>query len=435
MKNGIRKLIFLMIIISFVNSVYDVYLLVNLYNTRKEYGVILNKYSEDEERIYHLEKDMYYMQSLTLAQLVTVEDAIPAIEEQIENVNTEIRSLMRELEKQMETAEEKQIYHELYANYVSYKGEQELVYDIRNSDSLKTAHYYVNTVLQTKLTEMNNSLEQLTEIADYKINEIKTDLYANNRVTSIILTVIAAISILVMAGFTVYFVKYSGFILESFDIERQKYQNDVMNMQTKTIEGMAELVEGRDQDTGNHVKNSAVLVGMLAGELAKNDKYSSVITPEYIDILRRVAPLHDIGKIVISDTILLKPGKLTAEEYEIMKKHTVEGGRLVKKILEDIETEEHVKMASDIAMYHHEKWDGRGYPEGLSGEDIPLAARIMAVADVFEALISKRCYKDAFSVDEAYAIIEQESGSHFDADIVNAFVTLRPQIEKYLKEG
>lgn len=141
-----------------------------------------------------------------------------------------------------------------------------------------------------------------------------------------------------------------------------------------------------------------------------------------------------MGKIVVSDTILLKPARLTKDEFERMKVHTVEGGRIVEQILSDIETPERVKIAQDIATYHHEKWDGSGYPFGLSGEDIPLCARIMSVADVFDALTSVRCYKEAYSLQSAYDIIESESGKQFDPNIVKAFFELKPGISDYLQQ-
>lgn len=143
----------------------------------------------------------------------------------------------------------------------------------------------------------------------------------------------------------------------------------------------------------------------------------------------KAAPLHDIGKINISDTVLNKPGRLTAEEFEIIKTHSAEGGKIIRQTLTNIESEEYLKMAEDMAMYHHEKWNGSGYPAHLAGEQIPLAARIMAVVDVFDALTSKRVYKDAFSIDKAFQIMEESSGSHFDPAIVGEFLSMRDEIE------
>ncbi|MDY3854471.1 MAG: HD domain-containing protein [Butyribacter sp.] len=170
-------------------------------------------------------------------------------------------------------------------------------------------------------------------------------------------------------------------------------------------------------------------------ELAKDSAYQEQIDEEYIDNLYKAAPLHDIGKIKIPDAILQKPGKLTTEEFDVMKTHTTEGGRIIDQTIGKIEEGSYIDTAHDVAKYHHEKWDGNGYPEGLSGNEIPLSARVMAVADVFEALISERCYKKAFSLDKAYEIIQEGRGTQFDPVIVDVFVRLRPEVEKYLKKS
>ena len=139
-------------------------------------------------------------------------------------------------------------------------------------------------------------------------------------------------------------------------------------------------------------------------------------------MMQTLAPMHDIGKVVVSDKILCKPGKLTFEEFEEMKKHAVSGGRIVRKVLDGVADDEYISFASDIATYHHERWDGKGYPMGFCGEEIPMSARIMAIADVFDALISKPCYKEAVSREDAFRIIEEESGTHFDPNLVAVFL-------------
>ena len=144
--------------------------------------------------------------------------------------------------------------------------------------------------------------------------------------------------------------------------------------------------------------------------------------------------MHDIGKITTPDDILRKPGKLTEEEFEIMKKHAEEGGKIIKSTMSYIEENEYVDIAYDVAVYHHEKWNGKGYPEGLKETEIPLGARIMAVADVFDALTSERCYKKPVGIDEAFDIIRDSAGTHFDKDIVDVFMELKPEVRKILGE-
>ena len=149
----------------------------------------------------------------------------------------------------------------------------------------------------------------------------------------------------------------------------------------------------------------------------------------------KAAPLHDIGKIKISDSILNKPGRLTPEEFDVIKTHTIEGAKIIEQTLRNIENNDYIETAEQMALYHHEKWNGTGYPMGLAGEQIPLCARIMAVVDVFDALTSKRVDKDAFSVDKAIDILKESSGSHFEPKLVDEFIKIRSKIEKVFEEN
>ena len=159
----------------------------------------------------------------------------------------------------------------------------------------------------------------------------------------------------------------------------------INRIQETVIVGMANLIESRDGSTGKHVKNTQMYVRMISKELQKRQLFAGQLTDSYIDDVCKAAPLHDVGKIKISDAVLQKPGKLTPEEYEVIKLHTTYSRKIIQNIIGDVEDEHYVKIVEDIAMYHHERWDGTGYPTGLAGDRIPLAARIMAVADVFEA--------------------------------------------------
>ena len=205
--------------------------------------------------------------------------------------------------------------------------------------------------------------------------------------------------------------------------------------QWEVIESMASLIESRDGNTGDHIKNTAKYVSVIANEMLRMHLHPDIITEKYVDIIVKVAPLHDVGKIKVSDVILNKPGKFTPEEYEIMKNHAAYGGEIVEAVLGKNADAQMVQIAKDIARYHHEKWDGNGYPEGKAGEDIPLSARIMAVADVFDALVSKRVYKDPFSVEKAFEIIQEEAGKQFDAEIVRVFMKKKQEILKQLNEN
>jgi putative two-component system response regulator len=208
-------------------------------------------------------------------------------------------------------------------------------------------------------------------------------------------------------------------ILEEKVVQRTAQLNELQDV---AMVAMGALAESRDPETGNHIRRTQHYMKILAIELAKQDKYKEFLTPENITSLYKSAPLHDIGKVGIEDSILLKPGKLTDEEFEEMKRHTTYGRDALASAEQSMDVADNfLVFAKEIAYSHQEKWDGSGYPEGLSGEDIPFSARLMAVADVYDALISKRVYKPAFSHEKAVAIIEEGRGSHFDPDMVDAF--------------
>ena len=203
----------------------------------------------------------------------------------------------------------------------------------------------------------------------------------------------------------------------------------IMHMKDMLILGMADMVESRDQNTGGHIKRTSAVVNVFAARL-RQDHEQFHFEKEFLKQVEKAAPMHDLGKIAIDDVVLRKPGKYTDAEYAQMKRHPAEGAKIVENILHGVEDDSFVQVAKNIALYHHEKWDGKGYPTGLSGTDIPVEARIMALADVFDALVSKRCYKDAFTYDKAFSIIEESLGEHFDPELGKAFIACRPQLEE-----
>lgn len=208
----------------------------------------------------------------------------------------------------------------------------------------------------------------------------------------------------------------------------------IANMQHGLIYIMADLVESRDKNTGDHVRKTAAYVKLILELLKENNLYPEYITDEFIEDVCNSAPLHDVGKIVISDVILNKPGRLTDEEFAIMKKHTTAGQEIIESAMELTGDAGYLSEALNLATYHHEKWDGSGYPEGRKGEEIPLSARIMAVSDVFDALVSVRSYKKPFTFDEAMKIIEEGIGTHFDPVIAKIFVENRDRVREIAEE-
>ena len=209
-------------------------------------------------------------------------------------------------------------------------------------------------------------------------------------------------------------------ILEE-EVARRLAENDLT--QKASIRALAHLAEVRDPETGNHILRTQEYVRRMAIGLRKHPRFSAILTENYIDLLARSAPLHDIGKVGIPDHILLKPGKLTPDEWAVMKTHAKLGSDAIEMAEQDIEMSlPFLSAAKEIAHWHHEKWDGSGYPDGLAGNAIPISARLMAMADVFDALISVRVYKPAMSPDEARQIILAGRGKHFDPDVTDAFL-------------
>lgn len=201
----------------------------------------------------------------------------------------------------------------------------------------------------------------------------------------------------------------------------RKIQNDI-------IISMASIVENRDNNTGGHIKRTSDVVNIFVEHLLENNMFAA-LTPEIGRCIIKAAPLHDFGKIGVPDVILNKPGKFTDEEYKQMQTHSDKGAVIVARILQSADDLTFKNIAVNVAHYHHEKWDGTGYPTGIKGAEIPFEARVMALADVFDALVSKRVYKEKFSYDKAFAIIEESGGSHFDPELCSAFLECRPQLE------
>lgn len=214
------------------------------------------------------------------------------------------------------------------------------------------------------------------------------------------------------------------------EAEVQRRTVETRQIQDVTIQAMASLAETRDSDTGNHIRRTQNYVRALAQKLQAHPVLGADLPDAFVEALYKSAPLHDIGKVGIPDNILLKPGRFTPEEFEIMKTHTTLGRRAIESAERQLGLEvDFLRHAKDIAYYHQEKWDGSGYPEGISGTAIPLSARLMAVADVYDALISRRVYKEGMPHAKAVDIIREGRGSHFDPDIVDAFLMLEDEFQ------
>ena len=216
---------------------------------------------------------------------------------------------------------------------------------------------------------------------------------------------------------------------EELQIEVDKQTNHIVEMHDNLIMSMAMMVESRDNSTGGHIRRTSEGVRILIDEIKKGNELE--LSDEFCKCIIKAAPMHDIGKIAVDDVILRKPGRFNDEEFEKMKIHSAEGARIVHEILKETDDEAFKKIAENVAHFHHERWDGSGYPDRLKGEEIPLEARIMAIADVYDALVSKRVYKESMSFEEADRIIMEGMGTQFDAKLKPYYIKARPRFEAY----
>lgn len=214
----------------------------------------------------------------------------------------------------------------------------------------------------------------------------------------------------------------------------EKQLQRITQLQQDIIFTMANLIESRDGTTGEHVRRTSIYTDMLIRRMKEKDIYAEELTSEFVDYMHKAAPMHDIGKITVSDIVLQKPGKLTDEEYTMIKNHTVAGGKMIRENMSSLVEPGFIEIACDVATYHHEKWNGRGYPEGKSGTDIPLSARILAVTDVFDALVSKRQYKAGMSLEQAFEIMAKDRGESFEPIILDTFFDMGEELNEVMKD-
>lgn len=213
---------------------------------------------------------------------------------------------------------------------------------------------------------------------------------------------------------------------ENPSIRRLTVYNDSM------VEGFATMVENRDDNTGGHIRRTRAYVNLMLHKMRHDKRYEGIVNKDYLVNVSNAAPLHDIGKIATPDRILQKPGKLTDEEYAVMKEHAARGGEIILNTFKDIDSPEFQKIAYEVARFHHEKYNGKGYPDGLSGEQIPLHARVMAIADVFDAVSQKRCYREAIPINQCFDIIAKGSATDFDPYLTQMFLGSRAEIEQLM---
>lgn len=442
MKKAPLRILIIVLIAGIVSTAGSFVLSYYMNSLVEEHNIIMKEYVKNGEYTKEI-STLLYRHHAILGHVLTDEGRLlQSYEEQEKELREDLKELLIELCDRMPPGEYEQLFHVMYSNYCSYERNVSKLLSFCDDGSYDMALYYYNEVLIGFLVKIDSNLDALDEYTQHAIHaaQLKMD---NNIENSHIVQLICVITVALLSVFSVYYCVRITKGLDDYKVYLEKQlerkQEDLVNnnkrvirLQNGIIVGMANLIESRDANTGEHVKKTSVYVKMIAEAARERGIYADELTDEYIERLTKAAPLHDVGKVVIPDRILLKPGKLTDEEYEIMKNHSKYGGEIVKTIFEDVEDKEFIEMAGKIAMYHHEKWDGTGYVRGLKGYEIPLAARIMALADVFDALVSKRCYKEPFSMDEAFKIIEESAGTHFDPKLAGVFLDIRNEIENYL---
>ncbi|MCR4736516.1 MAG: HD domain-containing protein [Treponema sp.] len=394
------------------------------------------------EQVFEVESDVEELRSLLYKyeyNMTTVLSSSESTQDEtlreLSETELEIRNQLfihGELLKSLEKGSLKAVlFRSVNDDILKYLNFNVVLLSMKGVESPGAIKEFTNNNIIPLMDSVNESINSLSSLSKSFIEESKEEMnsYLNrSKFLSFVGFIIIIISIVIS-------IIYSYRVLKDLE-EKNKYfksksevsEQRIYEIQNNTIMGIADLVESRSGETGLHVKRTSHFVNMILLQAKKRGKWADILTDQYIDYVTRAAPMHDLGKIVISDTILNKPGKLTAEEFEIMKTHAAAGGRIVHDIIGGVAEKDYVDIAADIANYHHEKWNGKGYPTGRKGEEIPLCARIMAVADVFDALIAERCYKKPMSYEDAFALIENEAGEHFDPEVVELFLELKDEI-------
>lgn len=395
--------------------------------------------------IHSISKNVSEEQSISaLFVLSTEEEFLPEYSERELELHYSIIEELNVFEKRMKGRTELyQTFHDIDSLCSDIFSKIEIAMTLRKNGFKEAAERYISKDLQNSFFQVNGYLVSITEQINADIASVQRSMMYYTRISNTVVAVDISILILTVLCLIIVCVN----LTDKLEMNKDKLQEEVSKktekiiaqakhlqyIQEQTILGMANIIESRDSETGEHVMRTSQYVEVLANAALEYGYLPEILTSHYIDILKRVAPMHDIGKIAVSDAILKKPAKLTPEEFEKIKIHTTVAERIIFTVLGKIETEEYVKTAIDVAKSHHERWDGNGYPNHLKGEAIPLSARIMAIADVFDALVSERCYKKAVPPEEAFEIISESSGTHFDPILVDLFLKKKDEVLKIME--
>lgn len=365
-------------------------------------------------------------------------------EEEAALLRQDIMDKLEEMNESISVNEKEQLFHTVYSSAISYFSDAQNVFQMSREGNSATAKYYVTSYLTDFIDEFTEDIDIMDGYIAEEMNETGQKMEQSigmaelsEEVCIVCMCLVMGMCIILCVSITSRLEKYKNLLVEENERKTQtliRHNRKMIAIQENAIIGMADLIENRDQDTGEHVKRTSRYVELLTRAAQKAGYCRDILTDNYVELLIKAAPMHDIGKIAVPDAILRKPGRLTDEEFDAMKKHTTAGARIIVNVMSNIEEKDYVDIATQVAVAHHEKWDGSGYPNGIKGSDIPIGARIMAVADVFDALVSKRCYKEAMPLDKAFGIIMESGGSHFDPELSRLFCGIRGEVEAVLEE-
>lgn len=441
---GIPLKVFIMVLTASIIGIIGVVILKgDIDKLSQNYREIIEEHNVNRSYMEEISQKLYQHRSIIAAHVASKEEKdFIKFEEEETLLRKQLEDLLTRFRDRMTGNEREQMYHKVYSDYRSYIQNVTVTLQLSRENSTETAIFYLTGQMSDFLESVNTNLSNLEQLTIKEMDSAKQrmDSYIQySKISTVGCIVMISITMLVCLIYCVTITSHLNLYKKNLEDEIrqknlsiQKHNEKMLSLQDNIITGMANLIESRDGDTGEHIKRTSFYVGLLAHALQKKGLYPDILTDAYIELLVKAAPMHDIGKIAVPDHILQKPGRLTPEEFETIKLHACKGGKIVREVLGSIEEKEYVEIAADVAAFHHEKWNGSGYNKGLAGEDIPLSARIMAVADVFDALVSKRCYKEALPVDEAFDEIERSSGTHFDPRLVTVFLGLRDEITEYL---
>lgn len=407
----------------------------------ENYRVVMDEHVEKREVMSQI-LTLIYKHRLVMADclLVTDKEKSEMLEQEEREIGEQLQKELADFGERMRGDEREVLYHTLYSSFQSYLKKVLVVQQLYDDGSVKAASEYISDNVIESTIQINENIQKLDELLVTEMSDAR-----ENMESYVILiqrtSVICAIMIILAVGLCLFYCVKVTITLEkqrkglAQEVARQteqlqQHSDKMLDIKDQTIIGMANLIENRDGDTGEHIKRTSKYVEMIARAAKKIGYCRGTLTDRYIELLVKAAPMHDVGKIVVPDHILKKPGKLTDEEFGEIKRHAAEGGRIVKEVLGNIEDHDYVEIAAQIAEGHHEKWNGSGYPMGKKEDEIPLCARIMAIADVFDALVSKRCYKDSMSCENAMTIIEESAGTHFDPTLASLFIGMSREVKE-----